>query len=134
MDTIITVIQVLLGLLLTVGGLLKLTLPYAKYTNMPGVAWSKDFKPEHIRLIGVLEVSGGVGLIVPLFLHSLTMLTPLAAVGLALVMAGAMATHLRREEYVNMVGNLVWLGLALFLAYGELVGFAVQASSAMHNL
>jgi uncharacterized membrane protein YphA (DoxX/SURF4 family) len=126
MDTVITVIQVVLGLLLTVGGLLKLTLPYAKYTNMPGVAWSKDFKPEHIRLIGVLEVSGGVGLIVPLFLHSLTMLTPLAAVGIALYMSGAMATHLRRSEYAHMVGILMFfLGPALFVAYGKLVGFAV---------
>ena len=126
MDTVITVIQVLLGLLLTVGGLLKLTLPYAKYTNMPGVAWSKDFKPEHIRMIGILEVSGGVGLIVPLLLDSLTMLTPLAAVGIALYMSGAMATHLRRSEYPHMVGILMFfLGPALFVAYGRLVGFAV---------
>jgi putative oxidoreductase len=125
MDTAITIIQVLLGLLLTVGGVLKLTLPYAKYSNTPGVAWSKDFKPEHIRLIGVLEVSGGVGLIVPLFLSSVTMLTPLAAVGIALYMSGAMATHLRRSEYPHMVGNLTCLGLALFVAYGKLVGFAV---------
>jgi len=126
MDTVITVIQVLLGLPLTVGGLLKLTLPYAKYTNMPGVAWSRDFKPEHIRLIGVLEVSGGVGLIVPLLLDSLTMLTPLAAVGIALYMSGAMATHLRRSEYPHMVGILMFfLGPALFVAYGRLVGFAV---------
>jgi uncharacterized membrane protein YphA (DoxX/SURF4 family) len=126
MDTVITVIQVLLGVLLTVGGLLKLTLPYAKYTNMPGVAWSKEFKPKHIRLIGVLEMSGGVGLIVPLFLHSLTMLTPLAAVGIALYMSGAMATHLRRSEYPHMVGILMFfLGPALFVAYGKLVGFAV---------
>src|SRR4030095_1934982 len=123
MDTVITVIQVLLGLLLTVGGLLKLTLPYAKYTNLPGVAWSKDFRPEHIRLIGVLEVSGGVGMIVPLFLHSLTMLTPLAAVGISLYMSGAMATHLRRSEYPHMVGILMFfLGPALFVAYGRLVG------------
>ena len=84
-----------------------------------------DFKPEHIRLISVLEVCAAVGLIVPLFLPSLTMLTPLAAVGLALVMAGAMATHLRRAEYWNMAGNLLWLGLALFVAYSRLVGFAV---------
>ena len=126
MDTVITVIQVLLGLPLTVGGLLKLTLPYAKYTNMPGVAWSRDFKPEHIRLIGVLEVSGGVGLIVPLLVDSLTMLTPLAAVGIALYMSGAMATHLRRSEYPHMVGILMFfLGPALFVAYGRLVGFAV---------
>ena len=125
MDSVITVIQVLLGLLLTMGGLLKLTLPYAKYSNMPGVAWSKEFKPEHIRLIGVLEACAAVGMIVPLFLHSLTMLMPLAAVGMALVMSGAMATHLRRSEYLNMVGNVTWLGLALLLAYGKLVGFAV---------
>jgi uncharacterized membrane protein YphA (DoxX/SURF4 family) len=125
MATVITVIQVLLTLLFAVGGLLKLTQPYAKFTKLPFQAWANDFKPEHIRLIGVLEVSGAVGLIVPLLLPSLTMLTPLAAVGLALIMSGAMATHLRRSEYPNMVGNLMWLGLALFVAYGRLVGFAV---------
>jgi hypothetical protein len=126
MATVITVMQVVLGLLLTVGGALKLTLPYATYTNQPGVAWSKEFKPEHLRLIGALEVSGGVGLLVPLFLPSLTLLTPFAAVGIALYMSGAMATHLRRSEYGNMVGNLLFiLGPALFVAYGKLVGFAV---------
>jgi putative oxidoreductase len=126
MDAVITAIQVLLGLLLTAGGLLKLIVHYATYTNWPGVAWSKEFKPEHIRLIGVLEVSGGLGLVVPLFLHSLTMLTPLAAVGIALYMSGAMATHLRRSEYPHMVGILMFfLGPALFVAYGKLVGFAV---------
>jgi hypothetical protein len=126
MDTVVTVMQVFLGLLLTVGGLLKLTLPYASYTNLPGVGWSKEFKPEHLRLIGALEVSGGFGLIVPLLLHSLTMLTPLAAVGIALYMSGAMATHLRRSEYGTMVGILMFfLAPALFVAYGKLVGFAV---------
>ena len=126
MDTVITVMQVVLGLGFTAGGLLRLTLPYAKYTQLPGQGWANDFKPEHIRLIGVLEVSGGVGLIVPLFVHALTMLAPLAAVGMALVMSGAMATHLRRSEYWNMVGNLVFfLGPALLIAYGTLVGHAI---------
>ena len=125
MNNAITVIQVLLGLLFIVGGLLKLTIPYVKYTNLPAVGWSKEFKPEHIRLIGALEVSGGLGLIVPLFLPSLAPLTPLAAVGIALYMSGAMATHLRRSEYLHMVGNLMFfLGPALFVAYGKLVGFA----------
>ena len=126
MDTVITVIQIVLAVAITVGGLAKLILTYEKYSSIPAVAWSKEFKPEHIRLLGVLEVSGGVGLIVPLFLHSLTMLTPLAAVGIALYMSGAMATHLRRSEYPHMVGNLMLFLLpALFIAYGRLVGFAV---------
>ena len=124
MDTIITVIQVLLGLFAG-GGLLKLATPYANYVKLPAQGWANDFKPQHIRLIGVLEMCAGIGMIVPLLLGSLTILAPLAAVGLALVMAGAMATHLRRAEYLIIVGNLIWLGLALFFAYGKLVGFAV---------
>jgi hypothetical protein len=126
MDTVITAMQVLLAVAFPIGGLAKLALPYAKYTNIPAVAWSKEFKSAHLRLLGVLEVSAGVGLIVPLFLPSLTMLTPLAAVGIALYMAGAMATHLRRSEYALMVANLMFfLVPALFVAYGRLVGFAV---------
>ena len=125
MDTVITGIQVLLGVLLTGGGLVKLTLPYATYANIPVVGWSKDFKPWHLKLIGVLEMSGGLGLIVPLFLPSLTMLTLLTAVGIALYMSGAIAEHLRRSEYLHIVGILIFfLGPALFVAYGTLVGLA----------
>lgn len=106
------------------GGLLKLGLPYARYTNMPGVAWSKDFKPWQLRLIGILEASGGTGLIAPLLLPTLTVLAPLAALGIALYMAGAMATHLRRDEYAAMAANLmVFLTPALLVAYGRLLDF-----------
>jgi len=125
MDTVITGIQIILGLFFSVGGLVKLIQPYARFITLPFQGWANDFKPEHVRLIGVLEVSGGAGLFAPLFLHSLTMLTSAAAVGIALLMSGAMATHLRRSEYANVVGNLLWLGVALFVAYGKLVGFAV---------
>lgn len=125
MDTAVTVIQVVLTLIFTGGGLTKLTLPYARFTKFPFQAWANDFKPEHVRLIGVLEAGAAVGMIVSLFVPSLRTLTPFVAVGMALVMAGAMATHLRRSEYLNMIGNVTWLGLALFVAYSSLVGFAV---------
>jgi hypothetical protein len=124
--TVITVVQVVLALGFLAGGVLRLTLPHAKYAQLPGQGWANDFKPGHIRLIGALELSGGVGLLVPLVVHSLAALAPLAAVGIALFMSGAMATHLRRSEYWNMVGNLmVFLIPALFVAYGTLVGRAV---------
>ena len=118
MSAVITAIQAVLGLLLSVGGLLKLTLPYAKYSSLRYVSWAKEFKPAHIRVIGVLEMSGGVGLAAPLYFHSLTMLAPLAAVGVALYMSGAMAIHLRRSEYLEMAGILLFfLAPALFVAY-----------------
>ena len=122
MDTVVTVIQVLLTLFLTVAGVGKLVVPYARLAGIQ--SWVNDFKPGIIRLISVLEVCAAVGIFVPLFWRSLTPLAPVAAVGTALLMAGAMATHLRRGEYLNMAGNLLWLGLALFVAYGKLVGFA----------
>jgi hypothetical protein len=125
MDTAITVMQVILALIFTSGGLLKLTLPYARFTKIPFQEWAHDFKPEHVRLIGILELSAAVGMGATLFVPSLTPIAPLVAVGMALVMAGAMATHLRRSEYLNMVGNLTWLGLGLFIAYNRLVGVVV---------
>jgi len=124
MDTVTTVIQVILSLFAG-GGLLKLATPYAKYVNLPAQGWANDFKPEHIRLIGLLEVGAGVGMLVTRFVPSLTMFMPLVAVGIALVMAGAIATHLRRSEYPLIGGNLIYLGLALFVAYDKLVGFTV---------
>jgi hypothetical protein len=105
--------------------LLKLATPYARYVKLPAQGWANDFKPQHLRLIGVLELGAGVGMIVPLLLPSLTMLAPLAAVGIALIMAGAMVTHLRRTEYLIMVGNVMYLALALFVAYSKLVEYTV---------
>jgi hypothetical protein len=125
MDNTIIVIQTVLSLAFTAGGVAKLVIPYARYSAIPGVAWSKEFKPEHLRLLGVLEVGGGVGLLLPLLVPSLAALTPFAAVGVALYMAGAMATHLRRSEYPHMVGNLiVFLLPSLLIAYDKLVGIA----------
>lgn len=125
MDTAITVIQVVLILVFTGGGLTKLTLPYARFTKLPFQAWANDFKPQHVRLIGVFEACAAVGMIGSLLSGSLTTIAPLTAVIMALVMAGAMATHLRRAEYLNMAGNVTWLGLALLVAYDKLVGVAV---------
>jgi hypothetical protein len=124
MDTVINIMRVLLIFLFTVGGVTKLTIPYTRFVNIPFQAWANDFKPGHVRFVGVLELTAGVAMIATLFVPSLTNVIPFIAVGMALVMAGAIATHLRRSEYLNMAGNATWLGLALFVAYGTLVGFA----------
>lgn len=122
MSTAMTVIQGFLIIGFTLGGLAQLFVPYATYKEFPFQGWAQEFKPWHVKVIGFLKVCAAVGLGATLFLPALALLAPLAAVGLALVMAGAMATHLRREEYPHLVGNLVYLGLALLLAYEKLVG------------
>ncbi len=121
MDTAITIVQVFLAILFAGAGLGKLTQPYDKLAAR--MAWVNDFKPNVIRGIGGLEALAAVGIIAPLLIHAVTSLTAMAAEGLALVMAGAVVTHLRRGEYPNLVVNLVLLSLALLVAYGRLVGW-----------
>lgn len=68
---------------------------------------------------GVAEALAGVGLILPGLTRILPWLTPWAAVGLILVMVGAVIFHIPRKEYPNIVFNLVLLALAAFAAYGR---------------
>ncbi len=80
----------------------------------------EDFSQMQVTGIGVLEIMGAMGLILPWATGILPWLTPLAAVGLALTMVGAFLTHLRRKELIPMgLVNIVLFSLALFTAYGR---------------
>lgn len=125
MNTGITVLHVVLILFAGAAGTLRLATPYARFTQLPLQGWSKEFQPWQVKLIGLMEVLAAAGMVAALVLGSMPILMTLAAVSVALVMAGAMATHFRRGEYPNMVGNLAWLGLALYVAYGSMAGAAV---------
>ncbi|WP_448256125.1 DoxX family protein [Microbacterium aurum] len=63
-----------------------------------GMAYVEDFSAGTIKLIGALEVLGAIGLIVPLLTGIVPVLTPIAAIGLAIIMVGAVVTHIRRKE------------------------------------
>ena len=81
--------------------------------------WAADWSPASIKLIGVAEILGAVGLILPTVLHVAPILVPLAAVGLILVMIGAAVVHTRRHELSNVAINVVLLLLAAFVAWGR---------------
>lgn len=83
------------------------------------LGWTEDFTTGRVRFIGVVEILGALGLILPAVTGIAPVLTPLAATGLGLVMIGAMATHYRRREPQGIVVNLVLLALAIFVAWGR---------------
>jgi hypothetical protein len=85
-----------------------------------GFGWAQDFRPSAIRLIGVAEILGAIGLILPGAVHIAPILVPLAAIGLALVMVGAAVVHARRNEVPMVAINAVLLVLALFVVWGRL--------------
>jgi uncharacterized membrane protein YphA (DoxX/SURF4 family) len=117
MSTALWTVQVLLGVVFLVSGATKLSQPREKLVKT--MAWMEDFSQRAVRIIGVLEVLGAIGIVLPALTGILPWLTPLAALGLVLTMIGAALTHLRREEYGPIVVTAVLLILAAFVAYGR---------------
>ena len=74
-----------------------------------------------VRLVGLLELLGAVGVILPAVTGVLPWLTPLAAVGLALIMLSAIVFHLSRRERANALGLSLVLAVAVFVAVGRYV-------------
>lgn len=110
-------LQILLALSFTAAGASKLLLPRTQLIQN-GQTWAEDFSETQVKLIGAAEVAGGIGLIVPAAAGIAPLLTPAAALGLAVVMGGAVATHLRRGEppYPALVLGLLAV-LAAYLTY-----------------
>lgn len=117
-DVVLWIIAGLLAAAFLATGLTKLTQPKDKLAAA-GMAWTEDFSPGVIRIAGALEVLGAVGLVLPALLDTAPVLVPVAAVGLALVMVGAGATHVRRKEWPMVAANLLLLVLAVVVAWGR---------------
>jgi hypothetical protein len=86
---------------------------------MRGAGWTADFSAGSLKMLGVIEVLGAVGLILPAVTGIAPVLVPVAAVCVVVLMVGAMVTHLRRGEVMPAAGNLVYLALAAFVAWGR---------------
>jgi uncharacterized membrane protein YphA (DoxX/SURF4 family) len=80
------------------------------------MGWTEDYSGGQVKTIGTLEVLGAIGLILPAALGIAEVLTPLAAVGLALTMVGAAVVHAKRGEGQMIPVNVVLGGLAIFVA------------------
>jgi putative oxidoreductase len=113
------VVQGLLGVMFLSVGAMKATQPIAVLANMLG--WPAAVPAALVRVIGVAEFLGGLGLILPAATRVKPMLTPLAAVGLAMVMLFAAIFHISRGEFGELLSPLVLGGLAAFVAWGRAV-------------
>lgn len=113
------VLSGLLAVVFLAAGLAKLLTPREKLLANRNMGWVEDFSEPQVKGIGALEVLGAVGVVLPWLLDIAPVLTPIAAFGLAGIMVGAMATHLRRGEAKQALPVNLVLG-ALALAVGIL--------------
>ena len=119
MVIVLWVVQGVLALAFLLSGLLK------GFTPLDGLkknmAWVGDVPAGLVRLIGIAELLGALGLILPVATGIVPVLTIAAAVGLVLVMLSAAVFHASRKEYSTIGMNAVLLLLAAFIVVGHLV-------------
>jgi uncharacterized membrane protein YphA (DoxX/SURF4 family) len=104
-------------------GLMKLAQPKEKLAAS-GMTWTEDVRAGGVKLIGAAEVLAALGLILPAVFGIAPVLVPLAALGLVLVMLGAVIVHARRKEPQMIAVNLVLLVLAAVIVWGRFGPYA----------
>ena len=124
MNISIWIVQGLLAVVTLMTGFLKVSQPKAKLKEMGAgrMDWVDSVSAGNLKLIGIVELLIGAGLLLPPLTGILPWLTPLAAVGLVCTMIGAMLLHLKRGDGMQAIAtNIVLLVLAAFVAYGRFV-------------
>jgi hypothetical protein len=118
MTYVLWLVQVLLALLFLFAGGTKLVLPLDVLAAM-GSPNQIQLPGLFVRFIGVVEVLGALGLILPGLLRIRPVLTPLAAAGLVIIMVGATALTLVADGVTTALVPLVVGLLVAFVAYGR---------------
>jgi uncharacterized membrane protein YphA (DoxX/SURF4 family) len=114
MNIAIWIIQGLLAIAFLAAGFMKATTPKDKLEE--NMSWAKDFSASTIKLTGISEILGAIGLILPLALNILPILTAISAAALFVVMVLAATTHIRRKEYKEVGMNAVLAILCMAVA------------------
>jgi hypothetical protein len=120
MNTALWIVSGLLAAAYLISGGGKLILSRERIAATGASArWVEAFSARSVKAIGVLEVLGAIGLFLPAAVDTAPVLVPLAALGLALIMVGAVITRVRRREFTFMLADLAYLALAGFVAWGR---------------
>jgi uncharacterized membrane protein YphA (DoxX/SURF4 family) len=118
MNIVLWIIQILLALLFLFAGGTKLVIPYDKLMEM-GSPNQIVFPALFIKFIGVVEVLGGLGLVLPGLLRIKKGLTPLAAIGLTILMVGAVIVVVAGDGVSMAITPFVVGVLCALVAYGR---------------
>ncbi len=111
------VLQGLAAVAFFVAGGMKAATPKEKLDANPHMGWANDFSAGHVKLIGLAEVFGAIGLVVPWVTGIVPILTSVAAACLVILMVGAAVTHIKRNE--PSAPPIILGAIALVIAVGR---------------
>ena len=110
--------QVVLAIIYLLAGGMKLSQPIPALAAA-GMGFVLALPEAAVRLIGLAEVLGAIGVVAPALTRIRPSLTPLAAAGLVLLQICAAIFHATRGEFFMLPANTVLLALALFVWWGR---------------
>jgi putative oxidoreductase len=116
--------QVLLAGMFIMSGFMKLAQPIDQLSQM--LPWANQLPETLVRFIGLSEVLGGLGLVLPAMLRIKPQLTAWAALGLVAVMLFAAIFHASRGEFSAIGMNIILALIAGFIAWGRLKKAPIQ--------
>tara|TARA_R110000868_G_scaffold337359_2_gene598236 strand:- start:18135 stop:18542 length:408 start_codon:yes stop_codon:yes gene_type:complete len=111
------VAQGILAAMFIMAGLMKASQPLEVLAE--SLPWVTSTPVGLVRFIGISEVLGGLGLLIPSIFRFKPFLTVWAAIGLAVIMVLAAIFHVSRGEFAAIGMNIVLLAFALFIAWGR---------------
>ncbi|MHC2624136.1 putative membrane protein YphA (DoxX/SURF4 family) [Bradyrhizobium huanghuaihaiense] len=109
--------QVVLAFVFISAGFVKLTTPIPQLAAM--MPWAGQYSETFVRSIALVDLAGGIGILLPALTRILPRLTVLAALGCAVLQVIALLFHLSRGEAAVTPLNVVLLALALFVLWGR---------------
>lgn len=112
------VAAVALSLLYAMSVYMKLLLSPTEMVAM-GMAWAENAPIALIRFIGLAELAGIIGLLVPTATRIMPKMAIYAAMGLAAIQVLAIPFHIFRGEFAALPFNLIYLGLAVLIIWGR---------------
>jgi uncharacterized membrane protein YphA (DoxX/SURF4 family) len=118
LNVVLWIVQVILAAAFGMAGFMKMTTPIAELAAS-GMTFVNTFPAVAVRMIGVIELLGAFGLILPAALRIKPVLTPLAALGFSLVMLFAALYHLSHQE--SILPNAILFFATLFVVWGRFV-------------
>jgi uncharacterized membrane protein YphA (DoxX/SURF4 family) len=110
------IVQGLLAAAFLMAGGMKLLISAAELAKQSEISLAL------VRFIGVAEVAGALGMILPSATRIMPKLTPVAAIGLLIVMVLATALHISRGEMSHLPPPLALGSMAAFVAWGRFKG------------
>lgn len=120
--------QALIFFVFVASGLVKLLTPIPQLAAM--MPWTGDHSEIFVRVIGLIDIAGGLGILLPALTRIPPGVTVLAAFGCTVLQIFALVFHISRGEAAVTPLNFVMLALAAFVLWGRAIKFPISSRGA----